>query len=269
MIPNDIHVKYAALVQELKKYSSLIVAFSGGVDSALLLFAAKQALGREKVLAITAQSPSFPERELQEAKEFCRNFGIPQQIIHTDELETINREGNSRDRCYFCKHSLFSRLKTLAVKEGFAAIAEGSNLDDESDYRPGARAIQELGIRSPLKETGFYKAEIRVISKELALPTWDKPAFACLTSRFPYHVMITPEALRMIEQAEAYLKKIGFRLCRVRHYGLKARIEVDREKVQEALNQGEAIISYLKSLGYADVEIDPQGYRTGSMNVFV
>jgi uncharacterized protein len=260
--------RYDGLRLEIKKYPSLLVAFSGGADSSLLAFAAKVALGHEHVFAVTASSPTFPERELEEAIAFCRRYGIPHRTITTDEVRTINDANNSPERCYFCKRELFLKLTALAAEAGFTAVAEGSNLDDDADFRPGRRAIAELGILSPLKAAGLSKAIIRKISKELGLPTWDKPAYACLTSRFPYHVEITSAALAMIEKAETFLLNHGFRQCRVRHYGEKARVEVEKEQMDDALRQKEMIAEYLQALGYREVEIDPQGYRTGSMNVF-
>ncbi len=260
--------KYNRLLSELQKSPSLLVAFSGGVDSSLLAFAAVEALGRDKVLAVTALARTYPGREREEAESFCRAYGIPQRLIETDEVADINSHGNPFNRCYYCKLELFTRLRELARDEGFAAVAEGSNTDDGRDYRPGRRAIAELGVLSPLAAAGLSKDDVRAVSRGLGLPSWDKPAAACLVSRFPYRVTITPEALERIERAEEVLHGLGFRLCRVRHYGNRARVEVERARVAEALRREPAISGALRSLGYAEVEIDPEGYRTGSMNVF-
>ncbi len=260
--------KYDRLLTELRKSESLLVAFSGGVDSSLLAFAAVAALGRDRVLAVTALAQTYPGREREDAESFCRDFGVPHRLVETDEVANINSRSNPFDRCYYCKLELFTRLGELAHAEGFAAVAEGSNTDDARDYRPGRRALAELGVLSPLAAAGFGKADVRELSRELGLPSWDKPPAACLVSRFPYRVEITPEALARIERAEEFLHGLGFRLCRVRHYGKRARVEVERDRVAEALDREKDIGEALRSLGYEEVEIDPQGYRTGSMNVF-
>jgi uncharacterized protein len=263
-----IRKKYDSLLAGIRKSPSLLVAFSGGADSSLLAFAAAEALGRDKVLAVTALAQTYPGREREDAESFCRAYDIPHRLIATDEVGNINARGNPFDRCYHCKRELFARLQELARAEGFAAVAEGSNTDDGRDYRPGRRALAELGILSPLEAAGFAKADVREVSRALGLPSWDKPPCACLVSRFPYRVPITTEALERIERAEEYLHGRGFRLCRVRHYGDRARVEVERERVEEALGLRDDIATALRSLGYAAVEIDPEGYRTGSMNVF-
>jgi uncharacterized protein len=246
--------KYDALLAELKKSASLLIAFSGGVDSSLLAYAAAEALGRDKILAVTALAGTYPAREREEAEAFCRAYDLPQRFITTDEVGNINSRGNPFDRCYYCKRELFEELTSLARAEGLEAVAEGSNLDDDGDFRPGRRALAELGIVSPLKAAG--------------LTSWDKPPCACLVSRFPYQVEITDSALRRIELAEEYLRSLGFRLCRVRHYGDRARVEVETTMVAEAERRADGIRERLRLLGYTEVEIDPQGYRTGSMNVF-
>jgi pyridinium-3,5-biscarboxylic acid mononucleotide sulfurtransferase len=260
--------RYGALLSELKRHPSLLIAFSGGVDSSLLLYAAAEALGKNRILAVTALAQTYPEREREEAAAFCRAYGFAQKFIHTDEVGTINARGNPFDRCYHCKRELFQELVGLARAEGLAAVAEGANLDDDGDYRPGRRAIAELGIISPLKAAGLAKQDIRDISRTIGLPTWDKPACACLVSRFPYKVEITADALTRIERAEEYVRALGFRLCRVRHYGDRARLEVAADRVVEAVAARERISAFFSELGYAEVEIDPRGYRTGSMNVF-
>jgi len=260
--------KIKQLENRIKSEGSLVVAFSGGVDSTFLLATAFRVLGPGRVLAVTADSPTFPKSERDATVRFTQARGIRHLVVNTDEVEVINTSGNSPDRCYFCKHELFTRLKTIAADAGFHAVAEGSNTDDGSDYRPGRRAIRELEILSPLAMAGLGKKEIRELSRIAGLDTWDKPAYACLTSRFPYHVEISQDALARIEQAEEFLKALGFRQCRVRHYGESARIEVEREKVPEALALKERITEALVAIGYSKIEIDPAGYRTGSMNVF-
>ncbi|MBN1523290.1 MAG: ATP-dependent sacrificial sulfur transferase LarE [Spirochaetales bacterium] len=263
-----LQTKYTMLSDNLKKINSLVVAFSGGVDSTFLLFTALQSLGKDSVLAVTACSPTFPKSELEETINFTKKHSIPHRLITTDEVETINKQGNTPDRCYYCKHGLFSTLTAIAKTEGYQMVVEGSNIDDDHDYRPGRKAIRELGICSPLKEAGLSKEDIRELSHHFDLPTWNKPAYACLTSRFQYYVDITPEALARIEKSEEYLKELGFRQCRVRHYDHKARIEVALDKVPEALSRADEIVTKLLGFGYTEIEIDPKGYRTGSMNVF-
>ncbi|RPJ04234.1 MAG: ATP-dependent sacrificial sulfur transferase LarE [Spirochaetaceae bacterium] len=260
--------KYNKLKEIIKNEGSLVIAFSGGVDSTFLLDTAFRVLGQEKVLAVTADSPTFPKSERDETVNFTKSHKIPHRIIFTDEAEVINNAGNTPDRCYFCKRELFSKLCKIAAQNGFHAVAEGSNTDDKSDYRPGRRAIAELGILSPLAMAGLSKAQIRELSREAGLSAWDKPAYACLTSRFPYHVEISKEALARIEQAEEFLKSLGFRQCRVRHYSELARVEVSQEMVTQAMARESVISEKLKELGYKTVEIDPTGYRTGSMNIF-
>jgi len=264
---NTLADKYAILKGIYTQLGKVVTAYSGGADSSLLVYTANLALGKDNVLAVTADSETYTREELAFAKSFTANYGITHRVITTCELETINAHGNAPNRCYYCKHELFSVLKTIAAEGGFT-VCEGSNLDDQQDYRPGSKARDELGIRSPLKEAGFTKNDIRMLSKELGLPTWDKPAYACLTSRFPYNVPITKPELAMVERAEEYLHKKGFIQCRVRHYGTKARIEVEGATLAHALSMQAEITTELKAIGYAEVEIDPSGYRMGSMNVF-
>ncbi|MBN1410306.1 MAG: ATP-dependent sacrificial sulfur transferase LarE [Spirochaetales bacterium] len=265
-LPETLSRKYAALLDSLKGLRRVIVAFSGGVDSTFLLYAALEALGKDNVLAVTADSRTYARRELRETEELARTYSFRHRIITTDELSTINDKGNTRQRCYYCKRELFSRLKGIAAEEGYDHVAEGSNADDKNDFRPGFKAVRELSVRSPLLEAGMRKDEIRLVSRELGLPTFNKPPVACFTSRFPYNVTIGEEDLFMIEEAEDYLHDRGFALCRVRHYGKKARIEVDRAMVPMALSLENEIRARLTGLGYTSVEIDPEGYRTGSMN---
>jgi uncharacterized protein len=259
--------EYQRLCEELKKYPSLLVAFSGGVDSSLLLYAAAQVLGRERVLAVTALSAAHPRHEREGSAAFCRQFSIDQRFVPNDMINVINEQGNPADRCFFCKHGLFKDLVALAAAEGFQVVAEGSNMDDDQDYRPGRRALAELGVISPLKAAGLTKADVRTISRDHGLPAWDTPACACLVSRFPYQVVITPEALSRIDRAETFIRSLGFRQCRVRHYGDKARLEVDPGRVADVWQWQDKIKAFLGDLGYREVEIDPRGYRMGSMNV--
>jgi len=246
----------------------VVVAFSGGVDSTFLLKAAKDALGDRNVIAVTALSPLYPDRELARAKKSAQEMGVRHLLIESNELEIEGFSKNPPDRCYLCKKELFKEIGSLAQQEGIPFIVEGSTLDDEKDHRPGRKAIQELGIQSPLKEAMFTKGEVREISKALGLPTWDKPSFACLASRFPYGEEITLDELRMVDEAEAFLFSLGFKQVRVRHYPNLARIEVYPEEMSRLMNGSlrEKVVNRLKKIGYHYVTLDLQGFRSGSMN---
>lgn len=259
--------KYQTLLGMLQSLGNVAVAFSGGVDSAFLLRAAKEALG-EQVMAITAQSPAFPESEARDAQEFCECYGIRQITFSFDSLKIPEFRSNPRDRCYHCKKALLTEMRLLITENGFDTLAEGSNMDDTGDYRPGMRAITELGIISPLKEAGFFKEEIRALSHSLGLSTADKPSYACLATRIPYGDEITREKLGRIEQAERLLHELGFRQARVRVHETLARIEIMPEQFEKIMQSDirEKITRQMKAYGFSYVSLDLQGYRTGSMN---
>lgn len=264
----DLEKKLGRLGEILQSMGRAVVAFSGGADSSFLLRMARDRLGKENVLAITALSPLYPERELRGASGLAREMGVRHLLIESNELEIEGFSKNPVDRCYLCKKELFGELKEVAQKEGFSFILEGSTLDDEADHRPGKRAVQELGIRSPLVEASFTKAEVREVSKNLGLKTWDKPSFACLASRFPYGQEITEEGLRRVGRAEDFLFGLGFRQVRVRHYGELARIEVYPEEMGRILKEEvrNEVVQRLKEIGYTYITLDLQGFRSGSMN---
>ena len=246
----------------------VVVAYSGGVDSTLLLKVAMEALGNENVLAVTALSPLYPERELRDAKKAIEALGAKHVLIESNELEIPGFSKNPPNRCYHCKKQLFRELTDLARKEGILFVVEGSTLDDEKDYRPGKMAVRELGIRSPLKEAMFTKGDVRELSHHLGLHTWDKPSFACLASRFPYGEEITPAGLAMVDRAEAFLFGLGFKQVRVRHYQKLARIELLKEEMGRLMEEGlrKEVVNHLKEIGYQYVTLDLQGFRSGSMN---
>ena len=264
---SELNEKKAALDAILRSCGSMAVAYSAGVDSTFLLKAARDALG-DRVLAITVRSVFCPAREGDEAEAFCAREGIAHAVLTADVLSVPGVADNPPDRCYLCKKALFTMMSETARERGMGCLAEGSNMDDLADYRPGMRAVAELGVRSPLREAGLYKSEIRQLSRELGLPTWDKPAYACLASRIANRERITPEKLSMTERAEDYLGSLGFRQRRVRLHGTLARIEVEPEQLPRLTEPDTAgkIDAYFRSLGYSFVTADLGGYRMGSMN---
>ncbi len=259
--------KYELLKEYIKSLGSVAVAFSGGVDSTFLLRTAHDVLG-DKVLAVTASSCSFPERELREARKFCSENGIAHEVCESEELDIDGFRQNPVNRCYLCKHELFEKMIDIAAKKGFENVAEGSNMDDMGDYRPGLQAIAELEVKSPLRAAGLYKEEIRQLSKQLGLPTWDKPSFACLASRFVYGETINEEKLGMVDRAEQLMIDLGFRQVRVRIHDKLARIEVLPEEIERVTQPDirKKINDGLRECGFAYVTLDLAGYRTGSMN---
>ena len=264
---NETHGKLENLKSSLIELGSVAIAFSGGVDSTFLLEVAHQTLG-DKVIALTARSGLYPVRELDEARAFAVCRGIRHVIYDLDELNIDGFAENPVNRCYLCKTNLFGTFRKMADENGFAHLAEGSNVDDDGDYRPGLKAIKELDILSPLKDAGLTKPEIRILSKEMKLPTWEKPSFACLASRFPYGETITREKLHAIDVSEQLLFDMGFKQVRVRHHGNFARIEVNLDEMNRLLSPEtrEVVYAGIKKVGFAYVAVDLQGYRTGSMN---
>jgi uncharacterized protein len=263
----ELEQKEAALYGTLSELPSIIVAYSGGVDSALLAYAATRVLG-EQAVCVTADSPSYPDRHRQMAASLAETFGFHHVIIRTAEMDRPEYRANPANRCYFCKHELYTHLSALARERGIPVIADGSNADDRGDYRPGRQAAREFGVRSPLDEANLTKSEIRELSRRAGLPTWDEPASACLSSRIPYFTEVTDEKLRMIESAEAVLRDLGFRICRVRHHDTIARLELGPAEMARATDPEVAatIDRELRNLGYAHVTIDLRGYRLGSLN---
>ena len=257
--------KLDSLRKTLKSLESVVVAYSGGVDSTFLSKIAFDVLG-DNALAVTARSETYPRSEFEEATKLAGEMGVEHKTIVSEELDIPEFSDNSVNRCYYCKKELFTRLKRIAKERGFKHVVDGSNYDDLDDYRPGMQAVEELGIRSPLKEVRLTKADIRELSKRMGLSTWDKPSFACLSSRFPYGNKITREKLTAVGEAEIFLRNLGIRQLRVRHHDQIARVEVAEEDMETLFRHREQIVEKLKELGYNYVTMDLQGYRTGSMN---
>jgi len=259
--------KYQLLKDNMKQRGSAAIAFSGGVDSTFLVKVAHEVLG-DKCIAVTTTSSTYPERELKEAIAYAKDLGVKHLIISSEELDIEGFASNPTNRCYYCKKELFTKIFEVAKEHGVEYVFDGSNSDDTGDYRPGMQAARELSVISPLKEAQLTKADIRELSKELGLPTWNKPAFACLSSRFPYGNQITIPKLKMVEEAEQFLLDMGLRQVRVRHHGEIARIEVSPEERAYFfdINVMDKIGEKLKKIGFTYVTLDINGYRTGSMN---
>lgn len=256
-----------ALFGHLRSLSSVIVAYSGGVDSAFLAWAATHVLG-DRALCVTADSPSYPRRHHAMAVDIAQRFGLRHEVIQTGEFESPEYRANEPDRCYHCKHELYAQLTALAGTRGFDRVADGSNADDRGDYRPGRRAAREFGVLSPLDDAQLSKDDIRLLSREAGLPTWDEPSSPCLSSRIPYFSEVTRAKLEAIEQSEEALRQLGFRVVRVRHHGDVARIEIDREELPRLLAPGmsDAVDHALRQFGFRHVSVDLRGYRLGSLH---
>ncbi|MCG0277059.1 MAG: ATP-dependent sacrificial sulfur transferase LarE [Thermanaeromonas sp.] len=266
MLDETLKEKLERLKEILAGLETVVVAYSGGVDSTFLLRVAREAA--EKVLAVTAISPTYPQSELDQAQRLAQSLGVEHLVVESHEMDNPNFCANPADRCYYCKSELFSRLQAIAAERGFKAVVDGSNAEDAGDFRPGMRAAREYGVRSPLLEAGLTKEEIRKLSRYYNLPTWDKPAMACLSSRIPYGEPITLEKIKQVAEGEAFLRSLGLREVRLRHHGPIARLEVSPAAFPLLITAGtrERIITTLKSLGFTYVTLDLEGFRSGSMN---
>jgi pyridinium-3,5-biscarboxylic acid mononucleotide sulfurtransferase len=265
--PGVTSTREARLYAVLADYESILVAYSGGVDSAYLAWAANRARPGQ-VLCVTADSPSYPRRHRDIAEAIARQFQLPHEFVHTSELDRPEYRANPSNRCYHCKTELYEHLSQLAHDRGFSVIVDGSNADDRGDYRPGRQAAREFGVHSPLDEAELTKDEIRALARDAGLPIWDEPASACLSSRIPYQSEVTEAKLATIERAEEIVRALGFRVFRVRHHDTLARLEIGRDEMARALEPeiNQALVSGLKAVGYKYVSLDLQGYRTGSLN---
>ena len=266
-LTEELKEKLIKLEEYIRTLGSLAIGFSGGVDSSFLLAVAHEVLG-DRVIAVTGADASVPEREVNEAKAFCADRGIRHIICKMNPMEMEGYRNNSPDRCYFCKHGIFSEVKKIADENGISYMAEGSNIDDIGDYRPGLRAAAELSVKSPLREAGLNKSDVRLISKAMGLPTWSKPAYACLASRFVYGEEITEEKLRMIDRAEQFLIEHGFLEERVRLHGRIARIEVPPSDIPRLASDEirDMVYEEFRAIGFQFITLDLKGYRMGSMN---
>lgn len=258
--------KTSKLKSILAEMEGCVIGFSGGVDSTLLFAVAAEVLG-ERALAVTATSETYPERERREAEQLAGRIGGRHRVIVSEELDIPEFKDNPRNRCYYCKHELFAKLRAIADQEGLECVLDGTNIDDRGDHRPGRQAAAEIGVRSPLEEAGFTKQEIRELSRAMDLPTWDKPAFACLSSRFPYGTAITRERVSRVGEAEESLRELGFRVLRVRYHDSVARLELGPEEFARACGElRDEVVRRVKQAGFTFVALDLQGYRTGAMN---
>lgn len=260
------NAKERALREHLSSFGAVVVAYSGGVDSAYLAWVAHSTLGKNS-WAVTAESPSYPDRHRRLAIQIAHECGFQHEFIRTSEIDNPDYRSNPTNRCYYCKHELYTHLTQIA-RERHAIVADGNNADDRGDYRPGRQAAKEFGVRSPLDDVALTKEEIRRLSRQAQLPAWDEPASACLSSRIPYHSEVTPEKLRMVERGEQALRDLGFLVCRVRLYDDRARVEVGQRELGRASEapMRDSIVRELKAVGFAAVTVDPRGYRTGSLN---
>ena len=258
--------KLGELEEIISPYGSALVAFSGGVDSSLVLAVATRALPEGKVLAVTSNNETYLPSELDLAHDFAASLGVEHLVVNTRELEDPNYASNPTNRCYFCKSTLYSDLARIAREKGYACVVDGANKDDEGDYRPGRKAAKELGVVSPLSLAGVDKAKVRDLARHLGLPTWDKPALACLSSRFPYGQEITPEKLAQVARAEEFMRSRGYRQVRVRHHGEIARLEVGPGEMERAFAEREEISAELKAAGFLYITLDLAGYTPGSLN---